>query len=329
MSAPRPAWWPICKSGTTKFESNIDLHIPDAAELSPDAIPPTATVSGDLTPFGLRARTIAWKDLEISGLRKAQGQKWLSDLAAELVKARDGYIPGVVKSSFRSSNPLSSGEYLLCLQEMRVMRDRSLTFSIFMCEQPETSRLVRSISSFDEFYDELQALIESASSKDIVELLMHMPSLGYLWNAQKWDALNRCFSQNSRKLSITCLDSKSLRHWSSLFVGRQTTSGHLITKQKAEKAIAVAEELLLLVPRRIRLPWSEMPDYYTAASSDKAIAVTPFYLPRPEAKQKSSNERAWLPSVEMFGCTTKDPATVRRIRYTLAHLKPSTDSARN
>jgi hypothetical protein len=167
-------------------------------------------------------------------------------------------------------------------------------------------------------------MAKKATDDNPVRILAYTPAIGYLaqptrdWN-KLYEALKR--KTNGRPIAnIICLREGDLEVWHKLFVGRRTLRGQ-VTLNQANEATRAANNLLgdlgedsignPVSGTVCRLPWRYMPGFYTFLTRERAIIVTPLFLPFPKGAPREQQEG--LPTVQMIGLETSDRAIIRDI----------------
>jgi hypothetical protein len=201
------------------------------------------------------------------------------------------------------------------------------------------SDIRRSISSFSDLIDRVCVMARDATFEDPLKMLAYTPAIGYLsqpitdWNRFR-DALTETREgkeQVSKPIvEIVCLREGDLDVWHKLFVGRKTLAGK-VDLDLATKATAAATHFLAKLSKdgdgnpiteavRVhRLPWRFMPGFYVFITRQRAIIVTPLFLPFPKGAPKDDQEK--LPPVQMIGLETQDRAIIQDAQNIFAYYR--------
>jgi len=178
------------------------------------------------------------------------------------------------------------------------------------------SEFRKTITTFPDLIKRLCELIESTSEDDYVRYLCYTPLTGewgvpdYLW--RRFYALVKGMRY---RISVVTLDAPDLVQWYHLFVGRRTVVGE-ITGKKAQSSITNAEAVLedlrrearergdqKIRPARLRM--DQMPGFYFFSNRERAIVVSPVFLPLPAGTSEKTQIQK-LESVQMVGVESID-----------------------
>jgi len=124
---------------------------------------------------------------------------------------------------------------------------------------------------------------------------------------------------------MVILRQDDLRRWFERFRGRVTAAGE-IKPEAISETIAEAEGLVVALTnlsRRMdvndpqiepkRLTYEQMPGFYFFCNDERAIIVSPMFLPLPEGTEKAT-QLGVLQSVQVVGIETTDPHVVDWIK---------------
>ena len=162
----------------------------------------------------------------------------------------------------------------------------------------------------------IDRLIEMLQSRDagLTRMLALTPALGFLAKTQEqWQKLEEAILKNSDYVEMTCQELNDLKKWHAAFEGRYTERQR-ISKDLVDGANKASEALMMQVRRYNRLPWKDLPDFYLFSNDERAIIVTPFYLPRLDIPDLTDQERRALPNVEMFGSESTDRKIIGMVK---------------
>jgi hypothetical protein len=196
------------------------------------------------------------------------------------------------------------------------------------------AEIKQTVTSFSDLIDRVCDMArKKASSENPVRILSYTPAVGYLAQPSRdWHLFCSALTQKPDGkpiVEIVCLRSEDLHVWHSLFVDRQTLQGK-IKKTTTDEATTAAETFLQTISKDDtgkavdpcpvwRLPWRFMPGFYLFFTRERAIIVTPLFLPFPKGAPKQQQED--LPSVQMIGLDTQDRAIIRDIEEVFFYYK--------
>lgn len=191
----------------------------------------------------------------------------------------------------------------------------------------------RIISSFSDLIDRLCEMAKFATPDSPLKILAYTPAIGFLSQPiDDWNRLRNALDQKDKGLPITeiiCLREQDLDIWHKLFEGRITLRGKVdraMTEEATSAANILLEHLCESSVSKIkgtgnvhRLPWRYMPGFYLFMVRERAIIVTPLFLPFPKGAPK--DRQTILPSVQMIGVETQDRAIIRDIENIFQYYK--------
>jgi hypothetical protein len=294
-------------------------------KLREDKIPDSARIhdpSPDILKLfgmsGIPEKGLTWGDVRKSAIRSPDKQ-WITDLARTLYKAhgfetveepKQGVYrrPGQVRQAYRAQ-----------LSRVEKLSDQLERFHVLFTPEPT---LTRAITSFAALMVELRELFTSTEKEDQIHWLAYTPALGYLARKpDEWTRLERMMVKYAEILDIVCLGPTELAAWHNLFLDRRTDRGS-INEQLVHSANTVSQQLLERVRAPSYVPFNLLPEYYLFSSLRRAIAVTPFFLPRlHDGRRKQSEKRADIPNVDMCGIVTQDRVMVDQARQVHAIIR--------
>lgn len=191
----------------------------------------------------------------------------------------------------------------------------------------------RTISSFSDLIDRLCEMAKYATPDTPLKILAYTPAIGFLSQPiNDWNRLRNALDQKPSGRSITeiiCLREQDLDIWHKLFEERTTLRGK-VNRAMTDEATSAANLLLEHLSETSvahvkeegivhRLPWRYMPGFYLFFIRERAIIVTPLFLPFPKGAPK--DQQTILPSVQMIGVETQDRAIIRDVENIFQYYK--------
>lgn len=181
----------------------------------------------------------------------------------------------------------------------------------------------RTISSFSDLIDRIETMAKTATDGNPIHILAYTPAIGYLAQpSSDWTRFSEALRRRPQGKPIvkcTCLRESDLKTWHRQFVGRRTLKGE-IDQKLANQSTSAGEGLLndfmcdsagnKISDTVNRIPFSFMPGYYLFFTRERAIIVTPLFLPFPKGVPSMPEK---LPTVQMIGLETQDRAIIRDI----------------
>jgi len=179
----------------------------------------------------------------------------------------------------------------------------------------------RMITTFPQLLERLCELIDHTDQEtDYVRYLCYTPLTG-VWATRKelWERFQTLMVGTTRCKSVVTLECSDLERWFTRFSGRSTVGGKInadrirLAVEQAEKAIASLdlharqEGNDRLLP--VRLRYEQMPGFYFFSNDQRAIIVSPMFLPLPEGTSRDTQVEK-LQSVQVVGLETTDPHVV-------------------
>jgi len=291
------------------------IEVKDDRKLKQDAIPGDAKIINPSTDvlrlFGRDSEPdsgLCWKDIQKLATDPVGNPQWLKDLAASIYNAHAGIYtnepkpsvyrpPGQIKAAFRAE-PSRVESY----------SGNKKRFHVVFVKEPT---LTRAVTSFGDLMLQLQELFESSLPGDTINWLAYTPAIGFLARkSMEWKALESVIRKYAERLDIVCLPPKELDSWHRLFQQRATDHGPgLVNDDLILAATRVSQDLLSLNMSSCSfVPFEMLPEYYLFSHPRRAIAVTPFFLPR--LNDGNPGDLRQSEKVEMCGLVTQDRVMV-------------------
>jgi hypothetical protein len=175
-------------------------------------------------------------------------------------------------------------------------------------------------------------MAKNATPDAPLKILAYTPAIGFLAQPiNDWNRLRNALDQkpNGRPIvEVVCLRERDLSIWHKLFIGRTTLRG-VVTSNMTDDATIAANTLLSHISQDgvgkpiqgtvHRLPWRFMPGFYLFIIRERAIIVTPLFMPFPKGAPKQKQES--LPTVQMIGVETQDRAIIRDVESIFNYYK--------
>lgn len=184
----------------------------------------------------------------------------------------------------------------------------------------------RVITSFYQLHERIVLLIKDTPPDQRVRILAYTPAIGFLaLPEEKWTELKTALTSIRSRLDIVCLDQDELADWHRFFVGRRTLrdpiasnqgkSNEYLSAEDTKLATHESESLMndLAVKRKsVRKKLEMMPGFYLIFNDQKAIIVTPFFIPFPPGTPPDVQKR--YSKVQMFGVETGDRRIIEDVQ---------------
>ncbi len=254
---------------------------------------------------------LRWQDLQNYAL-KAPDSQWLKDLSESIYSVHSNNQPGEPRQSVYRLPGQVRTAYRAQLSRVDHFSDRTERFHVVFVQEPT---LTRTVTSFSDLMGQLHELFEYTEEEDKVYWLAYTPALGFLARKpEEWKRLERIMTKHAKQMDIVCLGPEELARWHSLFEQRVTDRGPVDTNL-VQAATKVSKKLLAKTANCSYVSFRLLPEYYLFSNRRRAIAVTPFFLPRlSDEKGNETPGVADTPNVEMCGIVTQDKVMVDQAR---------------
>lgn len=184
----------------------------------------------------------------------------------------------------------------------------------------------RVITSFYQLHERMILLINETPKGESIRILAYTPAIGFLaLPTGKWTELKTALTKAREQLEIVCLDQDELSDWHKLFIGRRTLREPVATNQGGAKEflstkdieLASRESELIMNDDEVknksrRKKLEMMPGFYLMFNEQKAIIVTPFFIPFPPGTPNEVQKR--YSKVQMFGVETGDRRIIEDVQ---------------
>ncbi|GEM_PF-6965599 len=180
----------------------------------------------------------------------------------------------------------------------------------------------REINGFADFIKRASVLIEDQNNANQKTRFMALtPATGCLvLNDDTWRGFADLLKSNSTYVELTCLNESTMEDWFKNYIPlNELSKGEM--EKRVDYGLAEVNNIfnalndqhkrdLKRFPKPLRGEWNDLPHAYYLATKDRAIVVTPFFLP---SHVKNPFQNTNFAQVDMIGFETSDVRIVEAV----------------
>ena len=197
-----------------------------------------------------------------------------------------------------------------------------------------------SISSFPNFIDRVEKLIDETPEDDYLDVCLHTPATGCLaLPTDIWNRVSAKLEKKKKNFALVCLSDEEMLIWFRKFfldiagnekrekeMKRRILEGMAVSQRI--KATATTQDITpfkasrpdgtVPVHRLMGIAWNKHPGVYFVANRHRAIVVIPFYMP---SRYQKASLGTFNDRVDMIGFETTDGNIVTAVHEELARIR--------